>query len=373
MNKIRQCCVCGHKEDLYTYFCTECGGKTVEIEGVVTSSAAELSKSVALDSQLDNVFEDASQSTDNSWANDNRQMDIQIADEVGYGHSQYQERGQNQKSEMIGKKTSVINIDLNRSSTSDKKRGKPLIICICFAAVVIFAIAVIMRNFNKRADAESYSAEENNRSDIILEDSVYEKDSSNGETNHSEKFDSNLAGETVERHGGYSERALLEAARYHYSVLYGYAPRHVDIDSYNGDEVIIHLYDIVDNHVSTYDWYTIDVYTGTGTDFLDNTIDIMNPNVNADTEYMLPGSDSRYLRISELRGMTADECRIARNELFARHGRLFNDEALQAYFNSKSWYNGTVTPDDFDENVFNEYEFANRDLIVRFEKEQGYR
>lgn len=101
--------------------------------------------------------------------------------------------------------------------------------------------------------------------------------------------------------------------------------------------------------------------------------EIINSETNTDLEYILPESDSRYLEIADLEGMTADECRIARNELFARHGRLFDDEELQAYFNSKSWYMGTIEPDDFSDDMFNEYEIANRELIIQYEKEQGYR
>lgn len=90
-------------------------------------------------------------------------------------------------------------------------------------------------------------------------------------------------------------------------------------------------------------------------------------------EYILPDSDTRYYKMKELKGLTAEEARIARNELFARHGRMFDDEGLQEYFNSCSWYNGTIQPDDFDEGVFNKYEIANRDLIVKYETKKGYR
>ena len=95
--------------------------------------------------------------------------------------------------------------------------------------------------------------------------------------------------------------------------------------------------------------------------------------INNNSEYILPGSDSRYYTMDELAGLTAEECRLARNELFARHGRKFQDEALQAYFDSLSWYHGTIDPEDFDESIFNEYEVANRDLIVQYEKDMGYR
>ena len=95
--------------------------------------------------------------------------------------------------------------------------------------------------------------------------------------------------------------------------------------------------------------------------------------INNNSEYILPESDSRYYTMDELAGLTAEECRLARNELFARYGRKFQDEALQTYFDSKSWYHGTVEPEDFDESIFNEYEVANRDLIVQYEKDMGYR
>ena len=40
---------------------------------------------------------------------------------------------------------------------------------------------------------------------------------------------------------------------------------------------------------------------------------------------------------------------------------------LQDYFESKSWYKGTVKPSDFDESVLNKYEKANIDLISSME------
>lgn len=91
------------------------------------------------------------------------------------------------------------------------------------------------------------------------------------------------------------------------------------------------------------------------------------------SEYFIPDSDSRYLTMDDLEGYSEDDCRIARNELYARHGRKFTDENLRSYFESKSWYEGTIEPEDFDDSVFNEYEIANRDLIVEYEKEKGYR
>lgn len=96
-------------------------------------------------------------------------------------------------------------------------------------------------------------------------------------------------------------------------------------------------------------------------------------NIEEDPEYVLPYSDSRYLSKADLQGMTAEECRLARNEIYARYGRMFKDEALQEYFNSREWYHPSIAPDDFKESMLNACEVANRDLIVEYEHEMGYR
>ena len=90
-------------------------------------------------------------------------------------------------------------------------------------------------------------------------------------------------------------------------------------------------------------------------------------------EYVLAGSDIRYISKSELEGFTAEQCRLARNEIYARHGRMFDDEYLKEYFQSKGWYEPLVASEDFEDTLLNPYEIANRDLIVEYEKECGYR
>lgn len=88
---------------------------------------------------------------------------------------------------------------------------------------------------------------------------------------------------------------------------------------------------------------------------------------------MLPNSDKELLTEADLEGLSAEQCQIARNEIYARHGRMFKDETIQAYFNSCDWYEGTIAPDDFDEADLTETEIANKDLIVEYEKKMGYR
>ena len=91
--------------------------------------------------------------------------------------------------------------------------------------------------------------------------------------------------------------------------------------------------------------------------------DINSASAAAD-EYILPDSSTRYLTGTDIAGLTSEELRLARNEIYARHGRKFKDEALQAYFNSKSWYAGTIEPERFsDDALLNDVERKNLELI----------
>jgi len=90
-------------------------------------------------------------------------------------------------------------------------------------------------------------------------------------------------------------------------------------------------------------------------------------------DFILPNSDTELITKADLKGFTIDDCRIARNEIYARHGRKFNDEELQAYFDAKDWYVGTIEPDDFQESELSDIEIANRNTIIEFEEKKGYR
>lgn len=122
-----------------------------------------------------------------------------------------------------------------------------------------------------------------------------------------------------------------------------------------------------------YDWSKRSVESDSSYDDNDET-DVFNPNPDikdgAD-EYLLPDSDSRYLTEEDLDALDPDDLRYARNELYARHGRKFSDPDLQAYFDEKNWYHGTINPSEFDEKILNEYESYNRDFIVKYEKKRN--
>ena len=74
---------------------------------------------------------------------------------------------------------------------------------------------------------------------------------------------------------------------------------------------------------------------------------------------IFPDSSERLLTQADVAGLSAWELQLARNEIYARHGRRFTNQELQAYFDGCSWYQGTIAPADFDEGVFNDVELAN--------------
>ena len=74
-------------------------------------------------------------------------------------------------------------------------------------------------------------------------------------------------------------------------------------------------------------------------------------------------SSERLLEWSDIYMLSNEDIRIAKNEIYARHGRKFSSEDLQQYFSQLPWYQGTIEPDQFDENSLNEIERANVNFL----------
>ena len=70
-----------------------------------------------------------------------------------------------------------------------------------------------------------------------------------------------------------------------------------------------------------------------------------------DSKYILPESATKALTRADLQGLTKEQLRLARNEIFARHGMIFGVEDLDTYFSSKSWYKPTVQSSEFYDKV----------------------
>lgn len=82
---------------------------------------------------------------------------------------------------------------------------------------------------------------------------------------------------------------------------------------------------------------------------------------NLSGEYIFPDSSNRLLTVQELSGMSDYELQLARNEIFARHGYIFSTPEMATYFESKSWYHGSVSPNNF--NIDRDLSQVERDNI----------
>lgn len=91
-------------------------------------------------------------------------------------------------------------------------------------------------------------------------------------------------------------------------------------------------------------------------------------------DYMIDDSAQRAVTEADLSGMSLAELRIARNEIFARHGRQFKDSMLNQWFYSKTWYLNIpikYAPADFDKlspSPLTRLEIDNANFILNYEQ-----
>ncbi len=91
----------------------------------------------------------------------------------------------------------------------------------------------------------------------------------------------------------------------------------------------------------------------------------------SDSGYILPKSDKEKLTRADLEGLTKEQLRLARNEIYARHGMIFGVSDLDNYFATKSWYKPTIPFGEFEDKVeMSIVEEQNIILIQQVEKEK---
>mgnify|MGYP000919300994 CR=1 FL=1 len=80
-------------------------------------------------------------------------------------------------------------------------------------------------------------------------------------------------------------------------------------------------------------------------------------------EYLFPNSDIKLIDSETLDNMGLWQLRRGLNEIYARRGRKFINDGQRIYFESKSWYKGSIEATDFEEDYLNEYEKNNVALL----------
>lgn len=90
-----------------------------------------------------------------------------------------------------------------------------------------------------------------------------------------------------------------------------------------------------------------------------------------DDTYFFPDTATRYITENELYNMTDREIAIARNEIFARHGRKFTKQEWIDFFSTKTWYVPTYDPETFDSmDLLNDFEKKNLKVILAYEEKR---
>ena len=95
------------------------------------------------------------------------------------------------------------------------------------------------------------------------------------------------------------------------------------------------------------------------------------PVVTTSNYYIFPDSSGSYLSRAQVDSLTLYEMYLARNEIYARHGRIFKNSDLREYFGNQAWYVPMYSAETFDEGVFNAYEKENIKLIKSVEQSYG--
>lgn len=155
----------------------------------------------------------------------------------------------------------------------------------------------------------------------------------------------------------YSDCSYVNLPDYH---IWGYDGPYVyvmseptDVTFYTEDNAIMEEYNKMHSEISQ----------------IQDTFRIQSDTAKYDgSEFVFPNSSDSLLQEPDLWNLSASQLRIAKNEIYARHGRRFADEELQRYFNQCSWYEGTIEPREFEENVLNETEHFNIRLIDEQQK-----
>lgn len=162
----------------------------------------------------------------------------------------------------------------------------------------------------------------------------------------------------------------LSNAEFHSDVIYqdGNSYTAVDVDGnkiyfyYDGTGVL----EIRDNNYSTLGGIAFPSFTGLYEKSENHQAEEMEEGTDNQWEFVFYDSDTRYLTHQEVNDLTQETLRIAKNEIYARHGRIFTSDDLKAYFESTSWYEGTIPAEQFDESIFNPIEKANILLIQSY-------
>nr|WP_162156422.1 YARHG domain-containing protein [[Eubacterium] cellulosolvens] len=79
---------------------------------------------------------------------------------------------------------------------------------------------------------------------------------------------------------------------------------------------------------------------------------------------ILPESSSRYLSVSDVQHLSQNEIQTAINEIYARHGYIFETPEILSYFKQFDWYHPSIPKSSFSTSLFSDVETRNLSLLT---------
>lgn len=83
-------------------------------------------------------------------------------------------------------------------------------------------------------------------------------------------------------------------------------------------------------------------------------------------DYIFNDSSNVKLTDAQLSSLSRENLALARNEIYARHGYIFQTEPYKSYFGNKTWYKANPTFKGSDDEI-NEIERYNVQLLLKYE------
>ena len=112
---------------------------------------------------------------------------------------------------------------------------------------------------------------------------------------------------------------------------------------------------------------TTTVYYEPTTVYYEPTTQYYEPETQAPVGYIdYSGASTRYFDESDVAGLSADTVQSVINDIYAHHGYIFKTASIQAYYESQSWYKGTVNSQSEAEKSFNDYENYNKNFLSHY-------
>ena len=400
MRKITYCPKCGTEQMPGSRFCQSCGGATAE--KMVDDNGQPAG------GQWNGMNQNPQMGMNQNWQPGmNQQMGMNQRPQPGMnqpqqmgmnqrpqpGMNQPQQMGMNQRPQPGMNQPQQMNMNrnpgmnqpsqmnsgnnMNKPDGDGGKNSTMIIVCIIVAAVVIgvgVGCLIIFggKLFGKKTSGttETQTTEAKSTEDTMVTTEAASEEITEATTSVDASTEAGTNGSVQSggENAGYTDAELSSAAVDYCKLVYGFENPSAEVGKAKNGKVDITISVTIDGTTGEIGTMSIDKLTASGTGCKGEKADLQDPNsANVDIHYIIPYSDSRMLSDSDLQGISRSDLTLARNEIYARHGRMFKDDDIRAYFESQAWYAGIVPADQFSESVLSKTEKANISTIKAYE------